>query len=510
MNSYSYKNNIGWLIVLIICLLLLGGCIVLNVLLLIKVKFKTKNMTDIKNNFERKPLYDLTVTSQECPSNQEVITIDRWPGTVDGCDCGVRAIDPTNEFDVYRKSCGDNKGTKCRSVSGVNSMPITKWEGKKLCVKKIEDKTFLYYSLLFNSVKKGKECQTGYKQCGILDSEENILCLPNNEECPINDILIQDSPPVSSLNYHSIQLTDNKAIYYTTEAIDKPIIVSFKLSDGRVCIDFEEYNSQQTHPKLDYYEYYGCRKSYDGITYDDRYEGLDAMNKYKLLYDNGVIEKIKDKVKYPYDKIQKELVGLYKRTFIGYNADCLLESKFKVKNLSDFKKNTKVVKYLNMAMAAVVGINFISMITLEVQKLYCGMSPKLSWVNVIIFLLGFGCGLTSFYLTYTIKELGKDCSDKYSKAIMDEVDKSVQKNVLYSFIIMCANFLAMVILLIYLIVTINQKQPENGDNNNEGNNNGDNNTEIMSRNNFQTNIQQVELVQVQKQPISQNSYDVIN
>ena len=75
---------------------------------------------------------------------------------------------------------------------------------------------------------------------------------------------------------------------------------------------------------------------------------------------------------------------------------------------------------------------------------------------------------------------------------------------------MCANFLAMVILLIYLIVTINQKQPENGDNNNEGNNNGDNNTEIMSRNNFQTNIQQVELVQVQKQPISQNSYDVIN
>ena len=47
-------------------------------------------------------------------------------------------------------------------------------------------------------------------------------------------------------------------------------------------------------------------------------------------------------------------------------------------------------------------------------------------------------------------------------------------------------------------------------NNNEGNNNGDNNTEIMSRNNFQTNIQQVELVQVQKQPISQNSYDVIN
>lgn len=508
MNSYSYKNNIGWLIVLIICLILLGGCIVLNVLLLIQVKFQTKNMTDIKKNFERTPLYDLTVTSQECPSNQEVITIDRWPGTVDGCDCSVRAIEPNNEDVIYRKSCGEDHNSRCRKVYGVNSMSITKWKGKKLCVKKIEDKTFLYYSLLFNSVQKGKECQAGYKQCGVLDSEENILCLPNNNDCPINDIQILESPPVSSFNYHTIPLTEKKSIYYTTEAIDKPIIVSFKLSDGRVCLDLEEYNSQQTHPKLDYYKYYGCRNSYDGITYDDRYEELDAMNKYKLLDDNGIIDKIYYSVKYPYEKIKKEYVGLYKRTYIGYNADCLLGSKFKVKNLSDFKTNTKIVKYLNIAMAAVVGVNFMSMITLEIQKLYCGMNPKLSWVTVIIFLLGFGCGLTSFYLTYTIKDIGKDCSDKYSKAIMKEVDKSLKKNVLYTLIIMCANFLALVILLIYLIATINQKQPENEGN--EGNNNGDNNTEIMSRNNFQTNIQQVELVQVQKQPISQNSYDVIN
>ena len=64
MNSYSYKNNIGWLIVLIICLLLLGGCIVLNVLLLIKVKFKTKNMTDIKNNFEVFFRFLLTLSRQ--------------------------------------------------------------------------------------------------------------------------------------------------------------------------------------------------------------------------------------------------------------------------------------------------------------------------------------------------------------------------------------------------------------------------------------------------------------
>lgn len=506
MNSYSYKNNIGWLIVLIICLILLGGSLALSILLLIKAKFKTKNMTDIKNNFERIPLYDLSITSNECPSSQEEITIDRWPGTVEGCSCDDRAFgDYNNEAVVYRKSCGDNKGTRCRTVHEASSMPITKWESKKLCVNKIEDKNLLYYSLLFNSVKKGKECQTGYKQCGILDSEDNILCLPNDKECPINDLHILESPPSSPYTYHTIQLTDNKYIYYTTEAIDKPIIVSFKLSDGRVCLDLEEYNSKQTHPKLDYYKYYGCKKSYNGITYDDRYVALDAMNKYKMLDDNGIIDKIKDKVYYPYDKLTQEFVGLFKRTFIGYDADCLLASKFKVKNLSEYKTNSKVVKYLNMAMTGVVGLNFASMIILEVQKLYCRMSSKLSWVNVIIFLLGFGCGVASFYLTYTIKDLGKDCADAYTQAIIDEIDKSLKRNILYSFIILCANFLALVILLIYLIVTINQKQPEN-----DTNNNGDNNTEIMSRNNFQTNIQQVELVQVQKQPISQNSYDVIN
>ena len=44
-----------------------------------------------------------------------------------------------------------------------------------------------YESLLQSSVKKGEQCPPDYKQCGVLDTLDNIMCVSKDVSCPINN-----------------------------------------------------------------------------------------------------------------------------------------------------------------------------------------------------------------------------------------------------------------------------------------------------------------------------------
>ena len=44
-----------------------------------------------------------------------------------------------------------------------------------------------YESLLKHS---GEQCEENYKKCGILDTLGNIMCIPENDECPINEVIV--------------------------------------------------------------------------------------------------------------------------------------------------------------------------------------------------------------------------------------------------------------------------------------------------------------------------------
>ena len=44
-----------------------------------------------------------------------------------------------------------------------------------------------YESLLKSSVLKGQQCPTDYKQCGVLDTLDNIMCVSKDVSCPINN-----------------------------------------------------------------------------------------------------------------------------------------------------------------------------------------------------------------------------------------------------------------------------------------------------------------------------------
>ena len=44
-----------------------------------------------------------------------------------------------------------------------------------------------YKSLLKHS---RRECGANYKKCGILDTYKNIMCIPKEDDCPINNMIV--------------------------------------------------------------------------------------------------------------------------------------------------------------------------------------------------------------------------------------------------------------------------------------------------------------------------------
>lgn len=67
-------------------------------------------------------------------------------------------------------------------------------------------------SYLNSAVLPGEDCPVNTKLCGILDNNGNKLCLSEEEECPINKIVVSESEPLdyyynhATINNISIQM----------------------------------------------------------------------------------------------------------------------------------------------------------------------------------------------------------------------------------------------------------------------------------------------------------------
>ena len=74
-----------------------------------------------------------------------------------------------------------------------------------------------------------ENCEENYKKCGILDTLGNIMCIPKEEKCPINDIkvdLASNYNDYISQGYkmaHLENLTEEYSLYYTNMKTDREI-----------------------------------------------------------------------------------------------------------------------------------------------------------------------------------------------------------------------------------------------------------------------------------------------
>ena len=85
-----------------------------------------------------------------------------------------------------------------------------------------------YEYLLEHSSKSN--CEGNFKRCGILDSMGNIMCIPNEDQCPINDLIVESryQNNLFGSNYKVCQppvlRSNSQSLYSTNKAVDKGII----------------------------------------------------------------------------------------------------------------------------------------------------------------------------------------------------------------------------------------------------------------------------------------------
>ena len=472
---FRYYPNTGYLLILIdvICFCGIIISLVINSVLIITFDCYISNIVEINSNFESKPIFNLKEGNSSCDASQEVLEIDEWPGTVIGCDCNSRKDVSFNKYNsnLYRGQCDGRTGTNCKVVDAVDSVRITKWKKKLLCHDK-KNQNYSYESLLSISVKDDKECEIGFKSCGYLDNLKNKMCLPENDECPINFAVItnEKEPPseYGNYTYKTISFDDGTNLHYTNDAVDRSVIIKLKLTEGDVCLDIDEYNSNGTRYQLDFYEHYGCNNNFSDFIYDERYEYFDTMNKYELYSDNNVFSKVSSLKQYPVEDMKNEDIMLYKRSYMGFDRECLRISKFKPEHLKNFESHINAVKNLNLTIVCFLTLNLVFFVGAEgikYKERFNYQVQIVTFFNYPWYCITFILSTISFCMTTSIKEIGNECGDEYNVIIMNMVQDELNRMKAYLQVILffslfsiCAYFIDDLFIFLYKYFT--NKEPE--------------------------------------------------
>ena len=93
-----------------------------------------------------------------------------------------------------------------------------------------------YVTLLKNS---HEPCKQNYKKCGVLDTLGNIMCIPQTDECPINEVIIDSYSEYDNYTSKGYKvaflenLTEYYALYYTNKETEKNIVVKLDFFDSK-------------------------------------------------------------------------------------------------------------------------------------------------------------------------------------------------------------------------------------------------------------------------------------
>ena len=137
----------------------------------------------IKRTQNNYPIKDISLTRKS--GYKEIILLDMKDIDI-FCECSH--IDEFKQ--QYKGQCSDYQlEVGCNEYNPINK--ASKLHGKKLYVSYYEADYLAFINRLRND--KGdlnnRLCKDGYKRCGYLDRFKNILCVKEDEDCPINNIL---------------------------------------------------------------------------------------------------------------------------------------------------------------------------------------------------------------------------------------------------------------------------------------------------------------------------------
>lgn len=426
--------------------IIVGVILIIEIALFSVLLSKSKKwysiLLEMSEQLASRPIFSLSFTEGTCEGSQENQNFGVWPGTVYGCNCTGSYYDVLSKCHkkVCRKSCtAKMKRNKCHTVKEKKPVEIFLWGDIKGCKdSSYWDIDFTYEYLLKNSVKKDENCESGFHKCGILDTLGQIMCIPDSYSCPTNLLLVSKDikPPseYSQITVNTFSLDNGKYIHYSNEATNNKVIISFKLSDGDVCVNPGEYNSESTPFILDYYESYGCKTKIKGSYFDDRYEYIDEMNKYSLYQANGILGQVSDFKGYPVEELRTVTTKLYTINYSGIDKQCFFDKKITKKKLKDAYSSLKNIDndIIPVIISSVCLLLFILGVLLKLRKVYDS-----GIVNIVFssFIICFVLSLFIFLVSRMTKISGfpdlTDCGDHITTTGLNIVSSNIKKYKIY-------------------------------------------------------------------------------
>ena len=421
---YEVLNNKYFILIDNILVILIGSLHLASYFLIKETKYWRTS----PDSFYSSPFFDLTLSNTTCNKYNTKHIFHNWGGLKEN------------------KSYYNSEGNLISTTSIYNKTNIDRIYGYKFCY---NIKTYGYLLLNDQIIRKGEKCGKKYpKDCGIIDTLQQHLCIENNENCPLYDIgIIRKN---ESINKEHYIYNKERNIYYNDNnynVIDKKIIGSLILSDGQPCINEEEKlwkafsleEADQTHLE--------CNEI-NGIKTDNRYIKVGDIT-YKELY-KILPKESYDKLK---DKIKDEYISLYKREFIGLDKECYENWETNFEKLKNNQKKMILCLYIESIEILYVGFFYF---ILTIFSFCCNQCDCISLnINVFAFSLLFclvGFILQSLILERIVKySLFYYCSDEITNEIIRMEDNNTEKIIIYTVINLVADLFYILLNIILII-----------------------------------------------------------
>ena len=354
------------------------------------------------------PIYSISLAiNNQCENNEIQMKLGNFPGTKKGKKQRSKIL-----------ICEMNCKIKKRAPKNIYI-----WKNNQFCIK--INNELNYESLYSNSVDKDKECDIGFKKCGILDTNNKIMCVEDITDCPINKILINNnSSSPEDYSYKTLKLNNGQYLHYTNESIDSFIVVNLSLSLGIPCSDPLQYNTKYPQYILDNnFKQYICASKYDNtsqFTNNTFISLIDSYRKYDVFKENEILNSIEKLSNYPLFSLN-ENYDLYSRNYYGIDYKCFNKSKINLFDLHQYDNWEKVAVKTILSFSLIITLTYIISsyvcIFFEIRREFkkCQISSI-----IILFALVLVCSILDFISYYFLLkiEFNYQCFDYVKKFSM--------------------------------------------------------------------------------------------
>ena len=387
---------------------------------------KQTDFGNIFDAFESSPLFNFSV-EKDCAGKSH-ITFHVWEGR------------EKTSYYYY----GGSLHTETKIVDVTN---IDKINGYFFCYDHIS-----YKDLLYNGQIK-KECTGIYsKNCGIIDTLNQYLCIKANENCPLYEVGIVN------------ETTNNgeSGIYFNEEnesnTNNKKIIGKVILNDGQPCYRLNEKLWQKFVSEEAGDEHLKCELEIFGKLTEERFEPKGQISYDRLYQDNlgSNYDELFSKLKI---KLSNNKVTLYVREFLGIDKECDEENKISKDDYETLSYNQNLEKIFSLVESLIflvfVSILFISIIIKFFKTKKLGSLKSVLYIFLligIIIILIFIISHSVFLGRIMHNDLSYKCSDEKTNELLRKENENTKKSILYTTINLGLNIFTFLVNILTMVI----------------------------------------------------------